>query len=80
MRSPVNHAHLRNCDGNFSFSGELFEQVPLVINNDSTSPSSSHAVSTTVQSLVDTRQINREKVIAETYWQNVFDEEKQKKT
>jgi hypothetical protein len=33
----------------------------------------------TVSSVVEIHQTNREKVIAETYWQFVFDEEKQKK-
>jgi hypothetical protein len=31
-------------------------------------------------SSVDNRQINREKVIAESYWQHIFNEEKQNKT
>jgi hypothetical protein len=35
---------------------------------------------TTMSSLADTRRANREKVIAETYWQHVFEEEQQKKT
>lgn len=34
----------------------------------------------TILSLVDTRQTNREKVIAESYWQDIFDGEKQNKT
>jgi hypothetical protein len=36
--------------------------------------------SNTILSPVDTRQTNREKVIAESYWLEVFDEEKQNKT
>ena len=34
----------------------------------------------TISSSADTRQTNREKVIAKAYWQHVFDEEKQNKT
>ncbi len=34
----------------------------------------------TISHSADTRQTNREKVIAESYWQHVFNEEKQNKT
>jgi hypothetical protein len=35
---------------------------------------------TTISSLADTRHTNREKVIAEAYWQHMYEDERQKKT
>ncbi|CAF3856239.1 unnamed protein product [Adineta steineri] len=54
---------------------ESGEQVPLIANSAIVAPDPLSAVNN-----VDTRQMNREKVIAETYWQDLFDEENQKKT
>ncbi|CAF1026030.1 unnamed protein product [Adineta steineri] len=45
---------------------ELSEQNPTIRN-------------TTEPSLVDTRQMNREKVFGEAYWEQIFEEEKQEK-
>ncbi len=51
----------------FAFLEKPPEEDPSVDNN-------------TISSSVDTRQTNREKVIAESYWQDIFDKEKQNKT
>jgi hypothetical protein len=56
---------------------EIFMMIFLFIEKPSElSPSVN---TNTVLSSDDTRQINREKVIAESYWQPIFDEEKQNK-
>ncbi|CAF1369226.1 unnamed protein product [Adineta steineri] len=60
---------------NFRVLDESGEQVPLIANSAIVAPDPLSAVNN-----VDTRQMNREKVIAETYWQDLFDEENQKKT
>ena len=46
---------------------------------DKPSQRNSSAGTGTRSTLVDTRQMIREKTIAESYWQRVFDEERQKK-
>ncbi|CAF3237686.1 unnamed protein product, partial [Rotaria sp. Silwood2] len=53
----------------------------FLANNSGTPTERNPPVNTdTILSSVDTRQANREKVIAELYWQRIFDEEKQNKT
>ncbi|CAF3924849.1 unnamed protein product, partial [Rotaria sp. Silwood1] len=88
----LNHACLQNFDDDFRFL-DGSERVPMVVasqgttvrsflvNNTGKSTEPNSSVDTdAIQTSVDTRQTNREKVIAELYWQRIFDEEKQNKT
>jgi hypothetical protein len=63
-------------DDDFPVLDESAELIPLVA---ITGPISIVNTGKTESSVVEIHQTNREKVIAETYWQFVFDEEKQKK-